>query len=85
LASDLDELHEFAQSIGLKRQWFQDQTFPHYDVTRNKRYAAIRAGATELKRGEFPDDLLVKKPDGTYEKYDARLRRALRGDHAPDS
>ena len=35
LVSDnsLDELHEFAQKIGLKRKWFQDKRLPHYDIT----------------------------------------------------
>jgi hypothetical protein len=36
LVSDLslDELHKFANSprIGLKREWFQDRRYPHYDV-----------------------------------------------------
>ena len=26
---DIDELHKFAQSIGLKRRWFQDKMFSH--------------------------------------------------------
>ena len=48
LVSDtsLPELHEFAQNIGLKREWFQDKSLPHYDLlgTRmNKR--AVTAGA----------------------------------------
>ncbi len=35
LAGDeLQELHSFAQSVGLKREWFQDQpSHPHYDIT----------------------------------------------------
>lgn len=29
-----EELHRFAQSVGLKRKWFQDQSdHPHYDIT----------------------------------------------------
>ena len=48
-ADSEDELHEFAQSIGLKREWFQpSSTRPeahHYDVTDSKRNAAIRTGA----------------------------------------
>lgn len=28
------ELHAFARSVGLKRQWFQDHKHhPHYDIT----------------------------------------------------
>ena len=42
------ELHVFAQSIGLKRSWFQSNTMPHYDLTKNKRRLAIRKGATEI-------------------------------------
>jgi len=36
LVSDfcLEELHFFAQQIGLKREWFQDHPrHPHYDLT----------------------------------------------------
>jgi Protein of unknown function (DUF4031) len=34
----LDELHAFAASIGLRRSWFQDKPWPcaHYDVTEPK-------------------------------------------------
>ena len=48
LADTLDELHECADSIGLKREWFQDGTLPHYDLVRSKRREAIRLGAIEL-------------------------------------
>lgn len=42
-----DELHAFAQEVGLKREWFQNKNKnPHYDLTtlRAKR-RALRAGA----------------------------------------
>jgi len=43
---ELSELHEFAQRIGLKRQWFQDHPrHPHYDLTENKRLVALVSGA----------------------------------------
>ncbi len=42
----LDELHVFAQQIGLRREWFQDKrNFPHYDVTEGMRARALAAGA----------------------------------------
>ena len=44
-ADTLDELHQFAKSIGLKREWFQDHRHPHYDLKGSKRRAAIDAGA----------------------------------------
>jgi hypothetical protein len=50
-ADDVDELHEFAQRLGLKRSWFQDdERLPHYDVTENKRRTAVRLGAVGVDR-----------------------------------
>ena len=54
------ELHEFAQSIGLLRSWFQPgrpvrdkpSRFWHYDVTESKRLEAIRAGAEPVTSRE---------------------------------
>lgn len=46
---DLEELHKFAQSIGLKRSWFQDTPrLPHYDLRASKRRLAVAAGAVEV-------------------------------------
>jgi hypothetical protein len=42
---DCEELHAFARSIGLRREWFQGD---HYDVTPPVRDRAIRAGARVL-------------------------------------
>jgi Protein of unknown function (DUF4031) len=43
---NLDELHQVAGSIGLRRSWFQgSHHHPHYDVTAGKRWQAIRAAA----------------------------------------
>ena len=52
-ADTQDELHAFAQSIGLRRSWFQPgkpfagqpSRLWHYDVTEGKRRQAIAAGA----------------------------------------
>jgi len=45
-ADSIDELHTFAQRIGLRREWFQDHPLhPHYDLTPGRREAALRAGA----------------------------------------
>lgn len=43
---DVEELHQFARGIGLKRSYFQDKPgFPHYDITPTKRNLAILRGA----------------------------------------
>jgi hypothetical protein len=47
-SKDLDELHDFADRLGLKRSWFQSRKIvPHYDLTKNKRLQALRLGAKE--------------------------------------
>lgn len=86
LGSDLDELHELASTIGLRRAWFQDaRRFPHYDVTEAGREAALAAGAVAIVRRRIPDDVLMKRPDGTYVPRSLVLaeraaERSLRGE-----
>lgn len=58
-ADTLDELHAFAQSIGLKRAWFQcppEATYPHYDMVAARRRHAVENGAIQVSSRE----LLVK-------------------------
>jgi hypothetical protein len=50
MATTVEELHEFAAKIGLKRSWYQPQSTPHYDVTAHYRQKAVEAGAAELDR-----------------------------------
>ena len=43
---DLEELHAFAERIGLRRSWFQEHSkMPHYDLTPSRRLRALREGA----------------------------------------
>lgn len=47
---DLEELHRFARRLGLKRHWFQEPpkaSWRHYDITREKRFQAVKLGAVE--------------------------------------
>lgn len=60
LISDVghEELHSFAQGIGLKRCWFQNPRDklkrPHYDLTtEHKRNTAIAAGAKLVSATEI--------------------------------
>lgn len=50
---DLEELHQFAESIGLRRAWFQNRSLPHYDLTPTKRAMAVRNGAKEVTTREL--------------------------------
>jgi len=67
LGTDLEELHGLAASIGLRRAWFQDRRrFPHYDVDTEYRLRALAAGAVAITDRRIPDDVLMKRADGTY-------------------
>lgn len=48
IADTEPELHAMAKTIGLKREWFQLQSTPHYDVSQSKRKLAIEHGALEI-------------------------------------
>lgn len=51
VADSIEELHEFAQRLGLQRNWFQHAaSYPHYDVTVEVRQKALRVGAVEGDR-----------------------------------
>lgn len=54
IGTSLEELHEMAERIGLKREWFQAApemaVLPHYDICKAKRAQAIASGAVEIDR-----------------------------------
>jgi len=51
MADSLEELHVFAQQLGLPRRAFQNRTSgAHYDVTAAMRAHALRLGAVALSR-----------------------------------
>ena len=64
LVSDtsLDELHKFAQSIDLKRHWFQvHRCHPHYDIVTLKMYRKVIAkGAVEINRKDLVRRMVKK-------------------------
>lgn len=48
------ELHAFAARIGMKRAWFQNKPgFPHYDLTPNRRVAAVKLGAVPTSLSDW--------------------------------
>jgi hypothetical protein len=51
-----EELHAFAERIGLKRSWVQrpETKWEHYDLTPQKRAQAVKAGAQQQRRGTHP-------------------------------
>jgi AraC-like DNA-binding protein len=77
LGTDLDELHAFAQQLGLRRSYFQRKRLAHYDLTRSKRAMALELDATEIGMGEIPDDCLEMNVRGVY-VHRGRLHAARR-------
>ena len=56
VADSIDNLHFFAQSIGLKRCWFENKKGkkrPHYDVKGEMIQKAINAGAKQVSSKEI--------------------------------
>jgi hypothetical protein len=53
-ADSVEELHQFAMEIGMKRAWFQEPKgsvkLPHYDLNASRRRKAVAYGAIELDR-----------------------------------
>ncbi len=53
VADTKGELHEMADKLGLRREWFQDGSRPHYDVSKGKRKLAVELGAIEITTKEL--------------------------------
>ncbi len=54
VADSIEELHEFAEQLGLRREWFQHSaSYPHYDVTVEARQIALSMGAIEGSRADI--------------------------------
>lgn len=54
-ADSIEELHQFAQSIGVKRCWFHSSAkrYPHYDITDVQRDFAIANGCIPVNQYEL--------------------------------
>jgi hypothetical protein len=48
IADSVEELIDFAVSIGLRPEWYQPKSSPHFDLTAEGRAFAVSAGAIEL-------------------------------------
>ena len=53
IADTVEELIEFALAMGLRREWFQSKSTPHFDLTAGGREQAVAMGAVELDRREL--------------------------------
>ena len=55
LVSDasIEELHLFAENLGLRREWFQRRSVPHYDLTGVRYDLALAMGARLVSSREL--------------------------------
>ncbi len=55
LVSDtsVEELHAFARQLGLRREWFQQKSIPHYDLTGTVYDRAVELGAELVSTREL--------------------------------
>ncbi|WMR31055.1 DUF4031 domain-containing protein [Metapseudomonas otitidis] len=54
VADSLEELHDFAFKLGLKRSWYQGSaSYPHYDITTSSRLIALSIGAQAGSRAQI--------------------------------
>jgi hypothetical protein len=55
LVSDtsLEELHEFAKGLGLRREWLHMKSIPHYDLTGEVYEQALNRGAMLVSSREI--------------------------------
>lgn len=54
VADSIDELHGFAEKLGLKAEWFQHRaSYPHYDITIEVRARALGLGALQGTRTQI--------------------------------
>ncbi|MCI0336189.1 MAG: DUF4031 domain-containing protein [Acidobacteria bacterium] len=51
--SSLEELHEFAECLGLRREWLQVKSIPHYDLTGEVYGLALERGAILVSSREI--------------------------------
>jgi hypothetical protein len=73
LADDLDDLHRFAASLGIKRTSFQaapKSSVPHYDLTAYERKQAIARGAVPCTRTEI---VIIARRRGSAQRNLTRI------------
>lgn len=50
LADTIEDLLEMAMRVGMREEWYQPTSFPHFDLSLSRRRHAISLGAIETDR-----------------------------------
>lgn len=64
IADTIGELKTFAVWIGLRPEWYQAKSSPHFDLTADARAYAIKHGAIDLDRRAFVEKLRELRANG---------------------
>jgi hypothetical protein len=81
VADSLVELHKFAASIGLKREWFQNHRIPHYDLTTHRMgRKAEQAGAVRVTSKEIVLRHWRRTDDPRLTEQRAQVQEQTKGD-----
>jgi len=75
IGDSVSELIEFSVEIGLRPEWFQAKSSPHFDLTVEKRREAVEHGAIELDRRAF----VAKLRELRAERNSANIRSRSAG------
>ena len=66
IADTPEELDRMAYRIGMKTEWFQPTSFPHYDVSLSRRQIAVSNGAVVCDRRTFVGHLRRIRDSDTF-------------------
>ena len=64
IADTVTELKSFAVGIGMRPEWYQAKSSPHFDLTAGGRALAVEHGAIELDRRAFVDKIRELRKKG---------------------
>ena len=71
-ADTVEELHAFAERLGLRRAWFQPRSSPHYDLSPAKRAKALVLGAVFVSAREQARRRIAERASRAREEVIAR-------------
>ncbi len=76
IADSVEELIEFAVAMGLRPEWYQPKSSPHFDLTEGGRATAVEHGAIELGFREFVTKLREIRQNGLQSRQNITARTA---------
>ena len=68
IADTISELKEFAVKMGMRLEWYQANSSPHFDLTADGRELAVKLGAIELDRRAFVAKIKELRAKGWQEE-----------------